>query len=101
MKRALIIFSTLWLLTVPAMAENAKVDIFVTSWCPYCQKLESFLKQNQIDYTRHDVEADPQSKDLFEQLGGTGVPLARVGDDVIYGYDTEKILASLKAQATH
>ena len=80
------------------MAQNAKVEIFVTSWCPYCRKLETFLKQNNIEYTRYDVEADSEASDLFDHLGGTGVPLVRVDTDVIHGYDPDRIVESLKAR---
>ena len=60
-------------------APPKKVEIFVTSWCPYCRKLEAFLKQSQIEYTRYDVEKDEKGARLFEDLGGEGVPLVRVG----------------------
>ena len=86
--------------SVSALAENAKVEIFITSWCPYCRKLETFLKNSQIDFTRYDVEKDAKAKAVFDSLGGSGVPLVRVGDDVIHGYDPQKIIASLKHQTT-
>ncbi len=77
------------------MAQNTKVEIFVTSWCPYCRKLETFLKKNQIVYTRYDVETDAKGAEIFERLGGSGVPMSRVGKEVIHGYDPEGILAAL------
>ena len=79
-----------------AAKSSLKVEIFVTSWCPYCRKLESFLKQNQIDYARYDVEKDAKGAEEFERLGGEGVPLVRVGKNVIHGYDPEGIIAALK-----
>ena len=79
-----------------AFAEQSKkVDIFVTSWCHYCRNLETFLNQNQIEYSRHDVEADAEAGEEFTRLGGEGVPLARVGDQIIHGYDPQGILAAL------
>ena len=102
MKRWLCVLTLLTLL-MPVEAFSAvqktKVDVFVTSWCPYCKKLEAFLKQSQIDYTRHDVEADAKANEEFEKMGGSGVPMARVGKDIIEGYDPQRILASLKAQS--
>ena len=97
----------LWVLVLlalfsPASAPGAsdtqtpKVEIFVTSWCPYCRKLESFLKENQIDYTRYDVEKDAKGAEEFGRLGGEGVPMARVGEEIIHGYDPEGILAALQ-----
>ena len=98
MKRFLLLVAFLALFSSTVYASQIKkVDIFVTSWCPYCRKLENFLKQNRIDYTRHDVEADAESSREFDRLGGDGVPLVRVGEQVIHGYDTKEILAALKA----
>ena len=98
MKRLFVLVAFFSLLGSSAVAyQTKKVDIFITSWCPYCRKLEGFLKQNQIDYTRHDVEKDAQSAKEFDRLGGTGVPMVRVGDDIIRGYDPERILASLQS----
>jgi hypothetical protein len=31
----------------PAAQELPRVEVFVTDWCPYCQRLEAFLKENQ------------------------------------------------------
>ena len=86
------------LFCVAATAADAqkKVDLYLTSWCPYCRKLESFLKNHHIDYTRHDVEADGASANEFERLGGEGIPLTRVGDKVIRGYDPDGIVKALK-----
>ena len=76
---------------------SGKVEIFVTSWCPYCRKLESFLKSHDIPYTRYDIEADAKGAQIFDKIGGTGVPVSRVGNEVIHGYDPERILEALKA----
>ena len=83
----------------PQSAQTKKVEIFVTSWCPYCRKLESFLKTNGIEYTRYDVENDEAGSQLFSELGGEGVPVTRVGHRVIHGYDPESIVAALQARA--
>ena len=80
-------------------AAASKVEIFVTSWCPYCRKLESFLKGKNIPYTRYDVEADAKGAEIFDKIGGTGVPVIRVGDEVIHGYDPDRVLAALKERA--
>ena len=82
----------------PVTAGQDKVDIFVTSWCPYCKKLERFLKQNDIAYTRYDVETDTKGNELFYELGGEGVPLARVNSKIIHGYDPEAIKAALSSK---
>ena len=100
MKRFLSIFVLAsWLAAVPCFSQSKTVEIFVTSWCPYCMRLESFLKKNDIDYTRYDVERDAKGARIFTELGGEGVPLSRVGKQVIHGFDPERILAALNTDA--
>jgi glutaredoxin len=74
------------------------VDIYVTSWCGYCQKLEKFLKAQGIRYERHDIEKSRSAHERYRSLGGSGVPLIKVGSDVIRGYGPDAILSSLKKQ---
>ena len=103
MKRPLFILMLLTLFwsseAITAAAKKNQVEIFVTSWCPYCKKLENFLNKNKIDYTRYDVEDGAKGAEEFDRLGGSGVPLVRIGQDIIEGYDPQEILASLKKAA--
>ncbi|MDH4099670.1 MAG: DUF4124 domain-containing protein [Nitrospirota bacterium] len=68
------------------------LEVFVTSWCPYCKKLEAFLDAKKIPYTRYDIEKDEKAHRVYKELGGRGVPLTRIGSDVVRGYNPEAIL---------
>lgn len=99
MKRAL--FLALFLLAVlsnTSFAQEKKVDVFVTSWCPYCTKLEKFLKKQDIEYTRYDVETDLEGKKIFDEIGGEGIPVTRVGSAVVHGYDPDGIMAEVRSE---
>jgi len=102
MRRSLLFFLLMMFLApalVPAAPSDTapkKVEIFVTSWCGYCKKLEAFLKTNHIDYTRYDVERDEAGAEIFEKIGGEGVPVVRIGKEVIHGYDPDAVLAALR-----
>ena len=98
MRRFLYSFVLLVLFCSEVFAAQKQVDIYITSWCPYCRKLENFLKQNKIKYIRHDIESDAASNEAFEQMGGNGIPLVRVDKDVIHGYDPEAIVEALQAK---
>lgn len=94
-----------WILLILLLASGAasaldadapKVEIFVTGWCPYCSKLESFLKKKKISYKRYDIERDEKGAEIFSSIGGEGVPVSRVnGRTVVPGYDPDAILAAL------
>jgi glutaredoxin len=85
---------------VPAVGFNAstngyQVEIFVASWCPYCHTLERELSARGISYTRSDIEHDPAAKRRYDQLGKSGLPVTRVGSQVIVGARLDAILAAL------
>jgi len=72
-----------------------KVEIFITSWCPYCQKLEKFLKSKNIKYTRYDIEKSSRGKRLYKQLNETGIPVTKIDSQIIRGFNPTAILKAL------
>ena len=74
----------------------ARVEVYVTSWCGYCEKLEAFLVQNRIRYHRYDIEQDADARRAWKELGGSGIPLVRVGSQVIRGFDLPRLAAALR-----
>lgn len=77
-------------------AAERDVEIFVTAWCPYCAKLEKFLKAEGIRYTRYDIEKSKVGARKYNKLGVRGVPIVRVGSTIIPGYNESAILSALK-----
>lgn len=71
-----------------------QVEVFITSWCVNCKRLERFLRERGIQYTSYDVELDAAGKELYNKLGGGSVPITRVGGQVIRGYEPESIVAA-------
>ncbi len=80
----------------PAYLGSAKVELFVTAWCPYCRSVEELLKERRVHYKKYDIETSAKGKKIHESLGGGGVPVTRIGSQVIHGYDADQILAALK-----
>ncbi len=63
------------------------VEIYTTSWCPYCKKAEAFLKANGINYVNFDIEKDKAAARRKKQLDSRGgVPLAVIDGQTIYGF---------------
>jgi len=80
----------------PAARKLPRVEVYVTDWCPYCQKLEAFLKQNRIPYVRKNIEQDAGFEREHDALGGGGIPLTRIGGErVIRGFQPELIAREL------
>ena len=74
-----------------------EVTIYSTPTCHFCQTAKEFFKENSVEYTEHDVAADDgKSQEMIDMTGQMGVPVIKVGDDVIIGFDEEKLKELLK-----
>lgn len=63
------------------------VNIYVTDYCPYCEQLESYLKARKVRYKRYDINQDQKALKVFQDLGGTGVPLTTIGKRKVDGFN--------------
>jgi glutaredoxin-like YruB-family protein len=68
------------------------VTIYSTPVCHFCHAAKDFFKENNVEYTEHDVAADLDKRtEMIDMTGQMGVPVIRIGDDVIIGFDEPKI----------
>ena len=74
------------------------VDIFVTSGCGYCKKMERFFDTKGIRYTAFDIEKDSNARKQYKELGGRGVPLTRIGSSVVRGYNPDAVLKAIERE---
>ena len=59
-------------------------------------KLTSFFKENNIEYTEHDVSVDQERRaEMIEKSGQMGVPVTFVGEEMVIGYDEDKLKQEL------
>lgn len=74
------------------MADDKKVLIYTTPTCPYCKQAKEYFKENKIDYEEADVANDSdKAQEMIDKSGQMGVPVIVIGDEVIVGFDKEKI----------
>ncbi len=65
------------------------VEIYTTSWCPYCKQAIAFLRSNRINFSQYDVEKDRKAAARMRALGGTrGVPFAIINGKKIGGFSS-------------
>lgn len=68
------------------------VTIYSTPVCHFCHAAKDFLTENNIAYTEHDVAADADKRqEMIDVTGQLGVPVIRIDDDVIVGFDEAKL----------
>jgi len=67
------------------------IEIFVTSWCGYCTRLENYLRQKNVRFKKYDIEQSITGKRKYDSLRGRGVPVIKIGSEVITGFNPGKI----------
>lgn len=73
------------------------VSIYTTPVCQFCQSAKEFFKEHNVSYDEHDVAADAEKRqEMIEMTGQMGVPVIRIGDDVVVGFDEGKLKELLK-----
>jgi glutaredoxin 3 len=76
---------------------STPVTIYSTPVCHFCHAAKDFFKENDVAYTEHDVAADHEKRqEMIEMTGQMGVPVIQIGDDVVIGFDEDKIKELLK-----
>lgn len=73
--------------TEMAASSQPEVRFYATDWCGYCKMARAFFAANGIRYTEYDIEKSSEALKEHGKLGGNGVPLIVVGDDVIKGWN--------------
>lgn len=77
-------------------ARAGPVALYGTSWCGYCRKTRHYLKTHDIPFEEYDIEASESALRAFHRLGGRGVPVVTVGDQVIHGYSLNRLRKALE-----
>lgn len=75
----------------------AKVIVYSSSWCPWCDRAKQFLKENKIDFKEIDIESDPKAaQEMVEKSGQMGVPVIDIDGRIIVGFNEPEIRKALK-----
>jgi len=72
------------------------VTIYTTPTCHFCQMAKEFFAEKDVKYTAYDVSTDATKRDeMIQMTGQLGVPVIVIGEDVMVGFDREKIAGKL------
>jgi len=75
-----------------------KVKIYSTPSCPYCIMAKEFFKENNIDFEDFNVAENQEAREeMIEKSGQMGVPVIIIDNEVIVGFDKEKIEDLIKS----
>lgn len=74
-----------------------KVQIYSTPTCSYCHMAKDFFKKNNVSYEDFNVATDLEKrKEMVEKSGQMGVPVILIDNEIIIGFDKEKISRMLE-----
>ncbi|MFC1590301.1 glutaredoxin family protein [Candidatus Omnitrophota bacterium] len=69
-----------------------EVKVYSTPACPYCKKAKEYLKSKGVSYNDIDVSQDQTAAEEMTKISGQmGVPVIIINDNVVNGFDKEKI----------
>ncbi len=76
--------------------EKNTIEVYTSPTCHHCKTLKEYLEKHNIEYDERVVSGDEKlTNELVERSGQIGVPVTFVGDDVIVGFDEEKLAKAL------
>jgi glutaredoxin-like YruB-family protein len=79
------------------MDKTPSVKIYSTSWCAFCRAAKDYLDKLKVPYKDINVEHDQEAMHyIMGKTGSAGVPQIEIGDQVILGFDRQRLDQALK-----
>ena len=74
-----------------------KVEIFSTETCHFCHLAKDWLTSKNIPYVDYNVGKDAEKrKEMMEITGQLGVPVIRIENDVMIGFNPDQMAKILE-----
>lgn len=75
-----------------AASNEVQAVIYSTPVCHFCQAAKEFFKENNVAYEDINVAEDAEKRqEMIEMTGQMGVPVIKIGNDVVIGFDEPKV----------
>ena len=69
-----------------------KIKIYSTPFCGYCKMAKDLFTKEGLPYEEIDVSVDEEAaKEMVAKTNQMGVPVIEIGEDIVIGFDREKI----------
>jgi glutaredoxin 3 len=79
----------------------SKVLLFSTSTCSWCRRAKRYFRERRIPFKEINIERDQQAaRDIVRKTGQTGVPVIKIGNSWIVGFDKGRIEKELARKAS-
>lgn len=68
------------------------VEIYSTPTCHFCHMAKDWFNEKKVSFTDFNVaENMDKRKEMVELTGQMGVPVIKVGNDVVIGFNEDKL----------
>ena len=68
------------------------VTIYSTPVCHFCHMAKEYFADNNIEFTEFNVAQDQDKRqEMIDMTGQMGVPVIRIDNDVVVGFDESKV----------
>lgn len=75
----------------------ANITIYSTPVCVYCKMAKQFFKENNLEYTEHNVQEDMQAQqEMIAKSHQLGVPVIDIDGEIFVGFDKKGLSEALK-----
>jgi glutaredoxin-like YruB-family protein len=82
----------------PHSGRVARITVYTTPVCPYCDHAKAYLTEHGLDFTEVDVSQDRTARhEMVAMTGQHGVPVVRVGEKAIVGWHPARFRELLEA----
>lgn len=78
--------------------KEISVIMYVTAWCPYCDRARNYLHSLGVNLIEYNIEKDKSKKEemLGKSGGSKGVPLIDIEGIIIKGYNPDAIKTAVQ-----
>ncbi|HEY4484028.1 MAG TPA: glutaredoxin domain-containing protein [Candidatus Paceibacterota bacterium] len=71
---------------------SKKVEIYSTPTCHFCHMAKDFFNDNGVEFTDYNVATDAvRRSEVVERSGQMGVPVIFIDDQMVIGFDEDKL----------
>ena len=68
-----------------------KVVIYTSNTWPHCHTAKDYLAENEVEFTERNVQKDPEARKELMAKGIMAVPVIQIEDELITGFDKERV----------
>ncbi len=77
----------------------AQISIYSTPTCTYCKAVKEYFTENKVEFQEFNVAEDTSRRqEMIERSGQMGVPVIMIDNNIVVGFDKQKLAELLGIQ---